>query len=194
MLHSLYFCVCISWKENDLFFFFGADINPVLTWAKPDNLQCSPGDSFSLWRAEGQCWVTLGQGFSWASVTLHRSTSYLFHLCVKMLHCSCDYCEFNLRHTRWEKQTEIYTVYPPKKKEESGFVCSFFMVIFKCSWWYFPFFWDDLEGNCHISYGLTICDWWTPCCSKWLLLIILIMLLIGLIIGNQTWKTFKDCP
>ena len=100
------------------FFFFGADINPVLTWAKPDNLQCSPGDSLSLWSAEGQCWVTLGQDFSWESVTLYRSTSYLFHLCVKMLHCSCDYCEFNLRHTRWEKQTEIYTVYPPPQKKE----------------------------------------------------------------------------
>lgn len=122
------------------FFFFGADINPVLTWAKPDNLQCSPGDSLSLWRAEGQCWVTLGQGFSWASVTLHRSTSYLFHLCVKMLLCSCDYCEFNLRHTRWEKQTEIYTVYPPKKKEESGFVCSFLWLYLNAADDIFPSF------------------------------------------------------
>lgn len=87
------------------------------------------------------------------------------------------------------KQTEIYTVYPPKKKEESGFCAVFYMVIFKCSWWYF--FWDDLEGNCHISYGLTICDWWTPCCSKWLLLIILIMLLIGLIIGIKLGRLLK---
>lgn len=120
----VFISVYVSPGKRMIFFFFGADINPVLTWAKPDNLQCSPGDSLSLWSAEGQCWVTLGQGFSWESVPLYRSTSYLFHLCVKMFHCSCDYCEFNLRCTRWEKQTEIYTVYPPKKKNQA--LCAVF--------------------------------------------------------------------
>ena len=134
------------------------NFHKFLHWQKPDNLQCSPGDSLSLWSAEGQCWVTLGQGFSWESVTLYRSTSYLFHLCVKMLHCSCDYCEFSLRHTRWEKQTEIYTVYPPKKERRIRLCVQFFMVIFKCSW-YFPFFWDGPEGS-YLSYIIRIDDLW----------------------------------
>lgn len=116
-------CMYLLEREWSFFFFFGADINPVLTWAKPGNLQCSPGDSLSLWRAEGQCWVTLGQGFSWASVTLHRSTSYLFHLCVKMLRCSCDYCEFNLRHTRWENKLR-FIQFTPKKEKKNQALCA----------------------------------------------------------------------
>lgn len=165
----------------------------ILTRAK-HNLQCAPGDSLSLWSAEGQWWVTLGWDFSWESVTSYRSTSYLFHLCLKMLHCSCDDCEFHMSHTRWENKLKCIQF--TKKKKGSQASCAAYYGFMQLMLYSLLLRWPvrKLFVICHKD-RLSVTEE-PPCCSKWLLLINCIDNVIDWINYRESnfEDYFKDCP